>query len=393
MSTNIQSARGIGNQGTVDSLSIENRQKLTDLAAEFESMLLNHMLREMTESGKWSSLGDSGLDTLGAQTFDQTFQVELSRYLAKAGGLGLSQQLLKALDAISGGTTDTPAPELVAFSTAAPSPATSARTGWNGLVLDAPPYGGSGAEWAGFNNDRALAGGDDGSVKDAFFRWTYGSSFNPAGKSKAEIAQFLRGSIDSAREYGLNILDVDEEKILIETRENGPEWIDTVAAAGSTNPSEVKWQWLPVEGVPASVAARTTAVTVPAGTGSALSSPASTVTSAYGWRNDPFTGETKFHSGIDFRAPEGSDVASAGAGRVTFAGSLAGYGNTVVVQHANGLSTRYAHLSELLVKAGDDVTDKQVIGRAGQTGRATAAHLHFEVLEGGVPVDPTRLVG
>lgn len=387
MSTNIQSARGIGNDGTVDSLSIENRQKLADLAAEFESMLLNHMLREMTESGKWSSLGDSGLDTLGAQTFDQTFQVELSRYLAKAGGLGLSQQLLKALDAVSNGSDNASvAPALAAFST--PAPSAAARTGWNGLVLDAPPYGGSGAEWAGFNNDRALAGGDDGSVKDAFFRWTYGSSFNPAGKSKGEIEQFLRSNIDSARAYGLNILDVEGEHVLIETQENGPEWIDVVANAGSTNPAEVKWQWLQIEDKPVNVPANANAN---ASTTGALSLPASTVTSAYGWRQDPFTGESKFHNGIDFRAPEGSEVASAGAGRVTFAGTMAGYGNTVIVQHANGLSTRYAHLSELLVEAGDAVADKQVIGRAGQTGRATASHLHFEVLDGGVPVDPSRL--
>jgi len=390
MSTNIQSARGIGNDGTVDSLSIENRQKLTDLAAEFESMLLNHMLREMTESGKWSSLGDSGLDTLGAQTFDQTFQVELSRYLAKSGGLGLSQQLMKALEAVSqesGDASGTPA--LAAFST--PAPSASARTGWNGLVLDAPAYGDSGAEWAGFNNDRALAGGDGGSVKDAFFRWTYGASFNPAGKSKGEIEQFLRSNIDNAREYGLNILDVQEEKILIETRENGPEWIDTVVAAGSTNPSEVKWQWLPTDDAPVNAAARTNPQVSPA-SNTSLTPPASRRRSSPCWRQDPFTGEAKFHNGIDFRAPEGSEVASAGAGRVTFAGSLAGYGTTVIVSHANGLSTRYAHLSEALVQAGDAVTDKQVIGRAGQTGRATAAHLHFEVLEGGVPVDPTRLL-
>ena len=390
MSTNINSARGIGNVGTVDSLSIENRQKLADLAAEFESMLLNHMLKEMTESGKWSSLGDSGLDTLGAQTFDQTFQVELSRYLAKAGGVGLSQQLMKALDAVTGGTSETSGtPALSAFSM--PAPSASARTGWNGLVLDAPPYGGSGAEWAGFNNDRALAGGDDGSVKDAFFRWTYGSSFNPAGKSKGEIEQFLRSNIDSAREFGLNILDVEGEHILIETQENGPEWLDIVVNAGSTNPAEVKWQWLQIEGKPVSAAVNANpSATAPAGTN--LSLPGSAVTSAYGWRQDPFTGEAKFHNGIDFRAPEGSQVVSAGAGRVTFAGTLAGYGNTVIVQHANGLSTRYAHLSDTLVQAGDAVTDKQVIGRAGQTGRATAAHLHFEVLEGGVPVDPSRLL-
>ncbi len=391
MSTHIQSARGIGNVGTADSLSIENRQKLTDLAAEFESMLLNHMLKEMTESGQWSSLGDSGLDTLGAQTFDQTFQVELSRYLAKAGGLGLSQQLMKALEAVTNGTGETSGtPALTAFST--PAPSASARTGWNGLVLDAPPYGGSGAEWAGFNNDRALAGGDDGSVKDAFFRWTYGSSFNPAGKSKGEVEAFLRSNIESAREYGLNILDVEGEHILIETQENGPEWIDIVVNAGSTNPAEVKWQWLQIDNKPVNAAAYANASTPTPQSGANLSPPGNTVTSAYGWRQDPFTGEAKFHNGIDFRAPEGSDVASAGPGRVTFAGSLAGYGTTVIVQHANGLSTRYAHLSEALVQAGDAVTDKQVIGRAGQTGRATAAHLHFEVLDGGVPVDPTRLL-
>ena len=83
-------------------------------------------------------------------------------------------------------------------------------------------------------------------------------------------------------------------------------------------------------------------------------------------------------------------VPSAGAGRVTFSGTNGAYGTSVIVEHANGLSTRYAHLSEALVKAGDEIADRQNIGRAGPTGRATAAHLHFEVLEDGVPVDPLR---
>jgi murein DD-endopeptidase MepM/ murein hydrolase activator NlpD len=122
-----------------------------------------------------------------------------------------------------------------------------------------------------------------------------------------------------------------------------------------------------------------------------LKLPASAVTSAYGWRQDPFTGEAKFHKGIDLRAAEGSDVAAAGAGRVTFAGVSGGYGTTVVVEHPNGLSTRYAHLSGIRVKVGDEIAAGQVIGLAGSTGRATAAHLHFEVLEDGVQVDPRTI--
>ena len=237
-------------------------------------------------------------------------------------------------------------------------------------------------------------------MKDGFFRWTYGQAFNPAGKSKAEIEQHLKSNIESAREYGLNILDVQGEHILVETQENGPEWIDVVVNAGSTNPSEVKWQWLQIEGasVPQASASAARSQAAAPGLGNAapvqasadLMLPAATVTSAYGWRQDPFTGEAKFHNGVDLRAAEGSDVLSAGAGRVTFSGTSGAYGTTVVVQHAGGLSTRYAHLSEALVKAGDEVSDRQIIGRAGQTGRATAAHLHFEVLEDGVPVDPLR---
>lgn len=246
MNTSIESTSATAKAAS-DAASPESRQKLAQLAAEFESMLLNQMLRDMSEAGKWSSIGSSGGETLGAETFEHTFQMELSRYLAMSGGLGLSQQLLKALDAMSG--------------------------------------------------------------------------------------------------------------------------IDSPAAGTASTPSR---------GLPA-------AVTGEAGN---LRVPGSVVTSAYGWRHDPFTGAAKFHKGVDLRAPEGSDVVSAGAGRVTFSGTSGGYGTSVIVQHADGVSTRYAHLSEALVKVGDEVSDQQLIGRAGHTGRATAAHLHFEVLEDGVAVDP-----
>lgn len=113
------------------------------------------------------------------------------------------------------------------------------------------------------------------------------------------------------------------------------------------------------------------------------------VTSAFGWRRDPFTGAAKFHRGIDLRAAYGEDVQAAGQGRVVFSGQQGGYGTTVVIEHGDGTRTRYAHLSVALVASGDEVGPGQAIGRAGRSGRATGTHVHFEVIGAdGRHVDP-----
>jgi murein DD-endopeptidase MepM/ murein hydrolase activator NlpD len=112
------------------------------------------------------------------------------------------------------------------------------------------------------------------------------------------------------------------------------------------------------------------------------------VNSSFGWRMDPISGRPRFHNGIDIAAAYGSNVEAAGAGRVAFAGVQGTYGDTIVIDHGDGRQTRYAHLSERLVKAGDAVQAGQVIGRAGQSGRSTGPHLHFEMLVNGRPVDP-----
>jgi murein DD-endopeptidase MepM/ murein hydrolase activator NlpD len=120
-----------------------------------------------------------------------------------------------------------------------------------------------------------------------------------------------------------------------------------------------------------------------------LAIPEGKVTSGFGWRRDPLTGATRFHQGIDIRAAYGEDVQTAAPGRVVSAGTEGGYGESVVIEHAGGIRTRYAHLSSMLVAAGDDVTAGQVIGRAGRSGRATGTHLHLEVMRAdGNRVDP-----
>ena len=114
------------------------------------------------------------------------------------------------------------------------------------------------------------------------------------------------------------------------------------------------------------------------------------VTSGFGRRSDPINGGSKYHTGVDLRAPEGSPIKVAADGVVKTAGQRGGYGNAVEIDHGNGLSTLYAHASELLVTKGQKVSEGQPVGRAGMTGRATGPHLHFEVRVNDRPVDPTR---
>jgi murein DD-endopeptidase MepM/ murein hydrolase activator NlpD len=93
---------------------------------------------------------------------------------------------------------------------------------------------------------------------------------------------------------------------------------------------------------------------------------------------------------VDVRAAYGQQIPAVANGKVVSAGTAGGYGLAVVIEHGSGIRTRYAHLSEVSVKAGDLVARGQDIGRVGQSGRSTGPHLHFEVLAGGRPVDPVQ---
>lgn len=112
------------------------------------------------------------------------------------------------------------------------------------------------------------------------------------------------------------------------------------------------------------------------------------VTSEFGWRTHPITGDRKFHRGIDFGAAKGTPIYAVDAGRVVFAGDKSGYGKAVVIQHQRGLSTLYGHASQLYVQQGQQVVRGQMIGAVGSTGFSTGPHLHFEVRSNGVAQNP-----
>ena len=112
------------------------------------------------------------------------------------------------------------------------------------------------------------------------------------------------------------------------------------------------------------------------------------ITSRFGWRNDPFTGVRRFHDGIDIGAPNGTPILAMADGVVAFSGWAGGYGNFILIDHGSGYRTAYAHNSRNAVVVGQTVVQGQVIGYVGTTGSSTGYHLHFEIIRNGVPVDP-----
>jgi murein DD-endopeptidase MepM/ murein hydrolase activator NlpD len=285
--------------------SAEDRQKLLRVAQEFESMLMTQVLKDMRQAGKWDDEESEGDEKLGfgADSLFEMADSELASHLARVQGLGLSKQLLAALDRMQG------------VSSPAATPAATPATGSIGFV---PP-------------------------------------------TVAAALQRVPG------------IDAEDPTL--------PEATNTVAPVVTSVPHA--------------------SVVPPSGVGAASGDPADDVgsptvrtddgrvTSNFGWRRDPFTGQARFHRGVDLAAAYGQDVQAARAGRVIFSGEQHGYGNTVVLQHADGTRSRYAHLSARVASVGDTVEAGAVVGRAGHSGRATGTHVHFEVTAAdGRPVSP-----
>jgi murein DD-endopeptidase MepM/ murein hydrolase activator NlpD len=114
--------------------------------------------------------------------------------------------------------------------------------------------------------------------------------------------------------------------------------------------------------------------------------------SAYGMRTDPFTGEQRWHGGVDFAGRLGSDVIAVASGVITWSGEKSGYGKMVEVNHSDGYVTRYAHNQDNIAKLGTVVNKGDVIATMGTSGRSTGPHVHFEVFKNGRVVDPASYI-
>lgn len=114
------------------------------------------------------------------------------------------------------------------------------------------------------------------------------------------------------------------------------------------------------------------------------------MTSSFGYRKDPFTRRIRHHDGVDIAAHSGTKVVATAKGKIVEAGHDGYYGNVVKISHGDGLETWYAHLSKILVRAGETVDRGAVVGHVGSTGRSTGPHLHYEVRSGGKPVNAAK---
>lgn len=116
------------------------------------------------------------------------------------------------------------------------------------------------------------------------------------------------------------------------------------------------------------------------------------ITSSFGYRSGPTTGYRSLHKGLDIANKIGTPVVAPARGTVTFAGWDKAYGKSIMINHGNSIVTRYAHLNDINVKVGQTVQRNEVIGALGNTGRSTGPHLHYEVMVGGVHVNPMRYI-
>lgn len=127
---------------------------------------------------------------------------------------------------------------------------------------------------------------------------------------------------------------------------------------------------------------------------SGVSIPSSVrISSEFGWRSDPFDQQIRFHHGVDLAASSGTPIRAFQAGQVVYSGKMGNCGNTVIVEHQNGYRSLYAHALENHVQVGDVVSEGQILGLIGNTGRSTGSHLHFELQKDGVKIDPLANFG
>ncbi len=122
-----------------------------------------------------------------------------------------------------------------------------------------------------------------------------------------------------------------------------------------------------------------------------MTSYAMTITSPFGWRIHPISGERSFHTGIDIAGDMGAPIPAVWEGQVTFAGWYGGYGNVVVLYHGGTTYTLYGHCSQIYVQVGQTVKQSDTIAAVGSTGNSTGPHVHLEYVKDGQYVDPMKI--
>jgi len=342
-----------------ESDKVAQEKKLREASQDFEALFLHQLLKQMRATVPKESM----LRSQGEEFWQSHFDSEMAERMARQGGIGLGDMIFDQLrqsqvQASRGDET--------------------VNTSLSGMTLLPPD---AGARLPGFADgpDAAPNAAPDAN-SDAF------SSGRDVSEAPEVPPLFALASTDqpaaSARQRTDGLSAHDETPVMAKVRslarsieERGgiapehPGAMQDVRTASANAPGNAPGNALPVMHWPVD----------------------GQVSSGFGWRNDPFTGEKAWHAGIDLAAAEGTPVEAAWDGRVVFVGERGGYGKMVVLEHEQGWRSYYAHNSENSAKVGDLVQAGQTIAAVGSTGRSTGPHLHFEVRQGNVAWNPQQI--
>lgn len=314
-------------------------KKLREACEGFESVFIGQMLKEMRKTVQKDGL----LHRKEEDQYVAMFDEELSKTLTKQGGIGLADFMQQQLATRAGANTAMPVP---------PAEGGLRRSASETMALAAP-----------------------GKPMQRSFRDKGLRPLQAAGSLQGNAVVLASDAVRPGMRAGANASTAAADAQAMQRP-------GSLAGTPSQHLGQPGSQYL--QGQDAKLAQ----------TAEGFVSPVSgELTSEYGWRRDPFTGQRAWHAGIDIAAPEGTPVRAARDGTVVFSGRERGYGNLVVVEHEGGVRTYYGHNKANEVAEGQGVKAGQVLAQVGQTGRATGPHLHFEVRVDGRSVDPASQGG
>ncbi len=357
------SRRAYENGAEHDAAQAKHESKLREASQDFEAMFLHQLIKQMRATVPQHD----PLRGKGEEFWQSHFDMEMASVLARSGGMGLGDMIFDQLrqTQVQATKDSDPLGRPMPLTILAPNPTpTTEATGSEDDPKDAP---------------------------EASLAATYAQVASAQGPFAVPGAPGRAGatSFDAVSIPGTSSTMSMVRSLAQSIEERGGVVPEHPGMSGSPSPTGFMNGSIPMETMDGPVPIRNM--------DSSQALPPmhwpleGRVSSGFGWRRDPFTGEQAWHSGVDMAAPKGTPIGAAWDGRVVFVGQRGGYGNMVVLEHAGGWRSYYAHNDQNSVKVGDKVDAGQQIATVGSTGRSTGPHLHFEVRQGATAWNPKQI--
>lgn len=334
-------------------------KKLREAVEGFEAIFVQKLWQQMRATVPKEGYLHSKDEEFWQGMFDQ----ELSKKMTSAGGIGLSDMLYEQLKSKLGDASRTTAPSRVAT----PLPLKEPRN--PRADVPQPPQADEDPLYTPMEQQQAYNASEEPDVAGEQVRHA----------PPPPLSEDDRDALTQVEELARRLVRQDRERASQAQAAGGTGGVDTTQEGGP-EPSMME----PIA-APVSMTTRNPEMGM-------LNWPLpGRITSDFGWRNDPFTGNREWHAGVDIGGDVGDPIGAAWDGEVVYAGEREGYGNLVVLEHEGGWRTYYAHTSRITVTPGETVSAGRKIAEVGNTGRSTGPHLHFEIRQGELAWNPEQV--